>query len=83
MQNPTEKMKTVKIKHVGGSIFYLQVGADLSEEDIQFIREFNQPIYCNDLTGKLWGFDTKLPSGRWLENIEPSNDLTTVNAIVL
>lgn len=83
MQNPTEKMKTVKIEHVGGSIFYLQVGADLSEEDTQFIREFNQPIYCNDLTGKLWSFDTKLPSGRWLENIEPSNDLETVNAIVL
>lgn len=83
MQNPTEKMKAVKIEHVGGSIFYLQVGADLSEEDTQFIREFNQPIYCNDLIGKLWCFDTKLPSGRWLENIEPSNDLETVNAIVL
>lgn len=83
MQNSTEKMKTVKIKHVSGSIFYLQVGADLSEKDTHFIREFNQTVYCNDLTGKLWCFDTKLPSGRWLENIEPSNDLTTVKAIVL
>lgn len=35
----------------------------------EFIRNYNPVIYCNDLTGESWCFDTKLPSGGWLENI--------------
>ena len=27
-------------------------------------------IYCNDMTGEEWCFDTKLPTGGWLENIK-------------
>lgn len=46
-----------------------------------------QPYYCNDLTGKLWMFDTKLGEidGKsvWIENIHPSNDLTKVDCLVL
>lgn len=43
------------------------------KEDIDFIASFDPVIFCNDLTGKGWAFDTKLPSGRWLENITVHN----------
>lgn len=36
----------------------------------EFIANYNTIIYCNDLTGEEWCFDTKLPSGGWLENIK-------------
>ena len=39
------------------------------KEDIDFIASFDPVIFCNDHTGVNWVFDTKLPSGRWLENI--------------
>lgn len=35
-----------------------------------FIANYNPTVYCNDLTGEEWCFDTKLPTGGWLENIE-------------
>ena len=40
---------------------------ELSAEDLHFIRVFSPAIYHNDLECYLWAFDTKLPSGRWLE----------------
>ena len=42
---------------------------ELCSEDIAFISESAPSVYCNDLTGKEWCFDQKLPSGIWLENI--------------
>lgn len=54
----------------------------LTAEEIAFIETFNPSIFCNDLTGDLWAFDTKMPSGRWLENTAFSNDLTTASAVV-
>lgn len=56
---------------------------DLNESDIIFIENFNPTIYHNDLASFLWTFDTKLPSGRWLENIKFNNELTEVKALVL
>ena len=35
-----------------------------------FIASYNPVVYCNDLTGEEWCFDTKLPTGGWLENIK-------------
>ena len=55
---------------------------ELSAEDLDFIRTFNPAIYHNDLECYLWAFDTKLPSGRWLENMRFSNDLKTATALI-
>lgn len=55
----------------------------LSEDEIAFIEQFNPIVYHNDLTCKLWVFDTKLPTGRWIENIEFNNELTVAKALVL
>lgn len=52
----------------------------ISAEDAAFIRAFDPPLYHNDISCYIWAFDTKLPSGRWLENIRVSNDLKTVQA---
>lgn len=56
---------------------------ELIQEDISFIESFNPPIYHNDLTCKLWAFDEKLPSGKWLENISFNHALTEAKALVL
>mgnify|MGYP003593356811 CR=1 FL=1 len=56
---------------------------DLSEEDKGFIQNYASSIYHNDITCKLWMFDTKLPSGRWLENISLNNELTVAKALVM
>lgn len=51
-----------------------------------FIANYNPIIYCNDLTGKEWCFDAKMPTGGWLENIEAtwSKDGTRVfKALIL
>lgn len=56
---------------------------NLSDEDIQFIENYNPTIYHNDTTCKLWAFDDKLPSGRWLENMIFNNEITECNALIL
>lgn len=55
----------------------------LNQQDINFIKQFNPCIYHNDLTSKLWTFDIKLPSGKWLENITFNNELTMAKALIL
>lgn len=73
-----------KIKHVCGmEIRVTNRGAELSEADRAFIAGFEDTIFHNDLTGRLWMFDRQLPSGRWLENTYPTNDLRTATALVL
>lgn len=57
--------------------------SELSKKDISFIESLSINIYHNDLTCKLWAFDEKLPSGKWLENISFNNELTEVKALVL
>lgn len=76
--------KIEKIKHnCGMEIKVKNEGAELSSEDRAFIASFEDTIFHNDLTGKLWMFDRQLPSGRWLENTYPANDLRTATALVL
>ena len=48
----------------------LKHNAEIVKAENEFIANYNPRIYCNDLTGKEWCFDTKLPTGGWLENIE-------------
>ena len=55
----------------------------LSEAEIEFIKTFNPPVYHNDLSCKLWSYDEKMPSGRWLENIVYNNSLTKARALVV
>lgn len=54
----------------------------LTTEEITFIKTFNPSVFSNDQTGTLWAFDTKMPSGRWLENIIFSGDLTKATAAI-
>jgi len=60
----------------------IDAGDTLTIEDHRFIQDFFPPLYCNDLTGELWAFDTKLPSGKWLENIRFTNDLHQASAYI-
>lgn len=56
---------------------------DLTDEEVAFIELLDLQIYHNDLTSKLWAFDTEMPSSAWLENIEFNNELTKAKALVL
>ena len=56
---------------------------NLNNEDINFIENFNPTIYHNDIDCKLWVFDTKLPSGRYLENIVFNNEITEAKGLIL
>ena len=48
----------------------LKHNAEIVKAEHDFIVNYNPVIYCNDLTGEEWCFDTKLPTGGWLENIK-------------
>lgn len=48
----------------------LKCNMEIMKADNDFIANYNPVIYCNDLTGREWCFDTKLPTGGYLENIE-------------
>lgn len=58
-------------------------GDPLSADDVHFITNFAPQVFWNDLKCHNWCFDEHLPSGRWLENIFPNNELTEVKALVL
>lgn len=49
-----------KIKHQSGAMFEITCNHPLTESEKQEISCFSEPIYHNDLTGKMWAFDTKL-----------------------
>ena len=55
----------------------------LSKQDIEFIETLVCNIFYNDIECYLWSFDTKLPSGKWLENIRFNNAITEAKALVL
>lgn len=55
---------------------------EIDEKDKEFIENFNPTLYHNDLTGKLWFFDKKLPSGKWLEGYRITNELDHIDAII-
>lgn len=75
--------RTEVVQHVSGMKIKIELhDEELSAEDIAFIQTFHDSIYCNDLTAQLWMFDQQMPSGRWLENIHPANDLRTAVAYV-
>jgi hypothetical protein len=75
--------RTEVIQHVSGMKIKIELhDEELSAEDKAFISTFQDSIYCNDLTAQLWMFDQQMPSGRWLENIHPANDLRTAVAYV-
>lgn len=64
-------IKSKKSADVTWNIDYQKKNEILSEVDYDFIANYIPTIYFNDLTCKEWCFDTKLPSGNWLENIYP------------
>ncbi len=54
----------------------------LNDDDVEFIKTFNPTIYWNDCDCMHWAFDTKLPSGSWLEHMRFSPDLRYITAII-
>lgn len=48
----------------------LKHNSEIIKAENDFIANYNPIVYCNDLTGEEWCFDTKLPTGGWLENIK-------------
>ncbi|MCM1008664.1 MAG: hypothetical protein NC485_12225 [Ruminococcus flavefaciens] len=43
---------------------------------------FQQDIFHNDLTCKLWCYDYKLPCGIWCENASFKNNLKSVKCLI-
>lgn len=66
-----------------GLNWVLDAKEPLSEEDKDFIAFFEPPIFFNDISGYYWTYDKVLPSGRYLENMEFTEDLKTIKALVL
>ena len=65
-----------------GFIWFIDT-KELAECDINFIKSFSLVVYWSDDRCCHWAFDEKLPSGKWLENMEVNNELTEIKAIVL
>ena len=82
-----KQMKTTLLLNIQSAIspviWNIDAEKELEEMDVNFIKHFNPTIYHNDLECYLWSFDTKLPSGRWLENIRFANDFTSATALIL
>lgn len=77
------KRMTLKSKLNDSITWNIEVKSEITEEDRNFIENLNIDIYHNDLTSQHWCFDTKLPSGKWLENITFNNELTKADALIL
>lgn len=76
--------KQIQIKSkISDVTFNIECTSSLSKKDKGFIAELNLSIYHNDQTCILWAFDTKLPSGKWLENITFNNELTKATAYII
>lgn len=74
----------MKIKSkIANVVWSIDTKVKLAQEDISFIENLNPIIYHNDQTCKLWAFDEKLPSGKWLENIFFNNEITIAKALIL
>lgn len=65
-----------------GIAWEIDAGKELDEKEHDFLKSFIPTVYHNDLDCRLCAFDTKMPSGRWIENIEFSNDLKTAKAYI-
>lgn len=63
-------------------LWNIQNRKKLSKKDKEFIENLNPCIYHNDLSSKLWIFDRKLPSGKWLTTVYISNDLKNADAFL-
>lgn len=68
MPNTIWKIKRIATCHEGGPA---AVPASVLEVENEFIRNLDPVVFCNDLTGKSYCMDTKLPTGFYLENIKP------------
>lgn len=73
----------MEFKNIYGINWNVNSKNNISKADLDFIINHNFVIYWSDLKCKNYSLDTKLPSGKWLENIFYSNDLKNANAIIL
>jgi len=75
-------MVHIKSKLIPDFVWNIKNAVPISDDDKAFIETFAPPIYHNDVECYLWAFDTKLPSGKWLENVRFKNDLRSGTAII-
>ena len=68
----TVMLKSQKVERLK---YFIEIGSELSDEDIKFIATWNPVIYWNDIDAAYWAFDCKLPSGRWIEHIKYDGNL--------
>lgn len=74
----------IKIKSINNeTTWIIDTKKELTEEEKNHISKLNPQIYHNDLTGRLWSFDTKILNDKWLENITYNNELTEAKAIII
>lgn len=45
------------------------ISKEMAAKDSEFLKNFDPVIYWNDVDCYYWGFDQRLPSGRWITNI--------------
>lgn len=58
-----------------GFIWDIDITTDepLTKEDLDWLKSgkpFERGIFTNMYNGKVWIWDTKMPTGRWLENTD-------------
>ena len=83
MKNFEYKLFVTIESNIKGVVWEIEIKSKLSDEDKQFIREFNPSIYFDNISCQHYALDVKLPSGRWLENISFNNEISIAAALVL
>ena len=69
-------------KKING-MFWLIETNELSKEDIEYIENLDIDLHFDDTTYNHWVQNIKLPSERWIEEIEVNFEVTVAKAIVL
>lgn len=69
-------------KKING-MFWLIETNELSKEDIEYIENLDIDLHFDDTTYNHWVKNIKLPSERWIEEIEVNFEVTVAKAIVL
>ena len=69
-------------KKINGMFWLIETNG-LSKEDIEYIENLDIDLHFDDTMFNHWVQNTKLPSERWLEDIEVNFEVTVAKAIVL
>ena len=72
----------IRSKEIKGMVWLIDTNG-LSKEDISYIENLDLELHFDDTTYNHWVQNIKLPSERWIEEIEVNFEVTVAKAIVL